>query len=181
MNLILNSLITLADAKVDLPSEINLSRPIVIPTFIDFSSIAGSSATVFSLLSFVGVMATIGIVIFWIYKILRLGVEGLQSEGKSEKIQELTKRLRYVLTGAFMSFLFPVILSIIGIFVGIGTIFEWPRMFRSCEVGGYHYYFQAYLAQNGSTAINDADNICGYSSTGGPGGSGSTSDQANPN
>jgi len=160
MNLIRTLLLTLQTANIDLPSEVKLN-PIFIPTFIEFDALVGTSATIFSLLSFVGILATIGIVIFWVYKIVRLGVEGIQSEGKSEKIEELTKKLQNIFLGIFMSFLFPIILSIIGLFSGIGTIFEWPRMFRACEVGEYYYYYQAYLDQDGPDAITDADTICG--------------------
>ena len=156
----------LQQASVNLPDEVNL-KPITIPLFVDFSAVAGSSSTVFSLVSFIGVIATLGIVAFWIYKIVRLGIEGMQSGGKADKIQELIKKLQNILLGVFMSFLFPVILSIIGIFAGLGTIFDWPRMFRSCESADYDYYFQAFLDKRGENAREEADAECGYTSTSG--------------
>lgn len=162
----------LQQSTVTLPDEVNL-KPITIPLFVDFSAVAGSASTVFSLLSFLGVIATLGIVAFWIVKIVQLGVEGMQSGGKSDKIQELIKKLQNILLGVFMSFLFPVILSIIGIFAGLGTIFEWPRMFRSCESADYDYYFQAFLDKGGANAREEADAECGYTSnTGGSSGGG---------
>ena len=152
--------------EVNLPSEVKLD-PIFIPTFIDFSTtfsaLGGPASTVFSFISFLGVLATAGVSIFWVFRILKIGIDGLQSEGKPEKIQELSQNLINVLKGVFMSFLFPLILSIIGIFAGIGTIFEWPRMFRQCQDNGeYAYYFQAYLAAEGSSSQTFADTECGY-------------------
>jgi len=152
---------TLQQASVTLPDEVNL-KPITIPLFVDFSAVAGSASTVFSLISFIGVAATVAIVVFWIYKIVKLGIEGMQSGGKADKIQELIKKLQNIFVGVFMSFLFPVILSIIGIFAGVGTIFEWPRMFRSCESPNYNYYFQAFLDKGGNDAQLQADIECGY-------------------
>ena len=165
--MIFTNTILAADTVVDIPDQAKLEA-IRIPLFADFSAVAGSASTVFSLVATIGSLATIGIVIFWIVKIIQLAVAGIQSEGKQEKMQELIKRLQNILVGAFMSFLFPVILSLIGIFAGIGTIFEWPRMFRSCEGSGeYDYYFQAFLAQPGENAAQSADSVCGYNTTGG--------------
>jgi hypothetical protein len=163
-----NSIILLAQqtttnqtTTITLPSEIgNKLDTIRIPTFLNFSSFVGSSATIFSFLAFFGTLATIGIAIFWIYKIIRLGIEGIQSEGKQEKIQELIKKLQRIFLGIFMSFLFPVILSIIGIFAGIGNIFQWPKMFQSCNSPTYQYYFQAFLAQEGVNSTDLADREC---------------------
>jgi len=154
-------LLQTSSTTIDLPDEFRI-KPIRIPTFIDFSTIVGSSATVFSFLSFVGILATVGITVFWIGKAVQLGILGMQSGGKQDKIQEIMKSLRNVFTGVFMTFLFPVILSIIGIFAGVGTVFDWPRMFRSCGTDTYDYYFQAYLDQEGSDATAQADAICGY-------------------
>ena len=167
MNYLKYILTTLQNGTITLPEEVGSKlETITIPTFVDFGPLIGSSSTIFSFLAFIGSLATVGIAIFWVYKIVRLGIDGIQSEGKQEKLQELTKRLQNIFVGVFMSFLFPVILSIVGIFAGIGTVFEWPRMFRSCNSPSYEYYFQAYLAKEGQTATQQADAECGFVNAG---------------
>ncbi len=179
-NNLIKNIVTIATTDINLPSQLgNKLDTIRIPTFIDFSALELGSATVFSFLAFLGTVATVALVAFWIYRIVRLGIEGIQSEGKPEKIQELIKKLQSILLGVFMTFLFPLILSIIGIFAGVGTIFNWPKMFRACPASStYEYYFQAYLniggvdtssgtgnaAQDttGATAVEAADIECGY-------------------
>ncbi len=170
---LINTIVLAADTVVveEFDTGANLLEDIVIPVFIDFGPLQPGSATVFSFLSAIGIFATIAIVIFWIYRILIIGIEAFKSEGKPEALQAVFKKLQNILLGVFLSLLFPVILSIIGIFAGIGTVFEWPRMFRSCDYPDYDYYYQAYLDQEGSNATEQADKLCGYASPNGAGSS----------
>jgi len=70
----------------------------------------------------------------------------------------------------FITFLVPIILSVVGVLLGIGTIFAWPKMFSSCNAvsfdatQNYQYYFQAYLKEGEAAA----DALCGYTTTSGP-------------
>jgi len=86
------------------------------------------------------------LVIFWIFLLVKAGVKGLQSQGSPEGIAEAFKQVQSVLVGAIITLFFPVVLSIIGVFFGIGTIFSWPKMFQFCaESSGVQFYYQALL------------------------------------
>lgn len=167
----LNTIVLAADKEINVDSGLNLLDQIRIPLFLDLSGFDPGSATILSVLTSIGILATIAIAIFWIYRILVIGIETFKSEGKPEALQGIFKKLQNILAGVFLSLLFPVILSIIGIFAGIGTVFDWPRMFRSCndEPDNFEYYYQAVLGfpselnvEGGNSAVTWADDQCGY-------------------
>lgn len=131
---------------------INLET-IRIPLFLPFDADFAESATVFSWLSFIGILATVALVIFWIFLILRTAVKAMQSRGESDGLQDVSKRFQSIFIGVFLTFLVPVILSVIGVLIGIGTIFAWPKMFTECRNKvNYQYYYQAYLELGESAA-----------------------------
>lgn len=133
--------------------------PIYIPVFVA----PDPSFSIFSWIFFIGALASIGAVIFWIYRIIKAAVKALRSEGKSEDLGEAWKEVQGVIISAAMTLAFPVILSLVGAILGIGTIFEWPRMFRECDEGAASdYYFQAFLAvpEGNTDPIGYADGQC---------------------
>ncbi len=138
--------------------------PISIPFFKNFINFNTNNANLLSWAAFIGALATVGLVIFWIYLIIKAGVKALQSQGNPEGLEEAFKRVRSVLIGASISLFFPAILSLVGVFLGIGTIFQWPKMFEDCNSGDHQYYFQAYLAAPKEKPDADpevyADSIC---------------------
>ncbi len=151
--------------------------PIVIPFFPVFGTINSKSYTVISWITFIGGVLIILVVIFWILRILLAGLEAIRSEGDQEKLQEAFKKLQSNLVGVGVTFLIPIILTVIGFVLGIGSIFNWPKMFSDCpgshpqydssgnRVSGYDYYFQAYFsAKPGEDSTQVADATCGLSS-----------------
>jgi len=143
-------------------------NPIVIPLFNSGMFDFVSDASIFSWFAFLGGLLTIGMVAYWIVRILVSGVEALRSEGDQEKLQQSYAKLRANFIGMFLTFMFPAILSIIGFILGIGSIFNWPKMFTQCdytevrdeETVRYQFYFQAFLGP-GDGSIEKTDAICG--------------------
>ncbi len=148
------------DANLNV-GDLNL-QSIRIPLFLPFDPKFGSSLTVFSWITYIGIIATGAIIVFWIYLIIRTAVKAMQSHGEADALADVSKRFRSIFIGMFITFLFPIVLSVIGVLLGVGTIFAWPKMFSRCDnhsgSTGYEYYFQAYLELGG----DDADVRCGY-------------------
>lgn len=133
--------------------------PIYIPIFVA----PDPNFSIFSWIFFIGALASIGAVVFWIYRIIKAAIKALRSEGKSEDLGEAWKEVQGVIISAAMTLAFPVILSLVGALLGIGTILEWPRMFRECDEGSASdYYFQAFLAvpEGNTDPIGYADGQC---------------------
>ena len=139
-------------------------EPIYIPIFTSVIGFNTSTASVFSWIAFVGALATIGLVIFWIYLLVRAGIQGIQSQGSEEGLAEAYKKVRAVLVGAALTLAFPLLLSVVGVFFGVGTIFNWPRAFQLCDVNTdkYDWYFQALFDKeaNPESSPERADQLC---------------------
>lgn len=113
--------------------------------------------TVLSWITFAGGLLVSGIIIFWIYRIIRSGLKAMSAEGDSEKIGVARKELQAALTGIAFTFLVPIVLSFVGIIFGFGTMFEWPKSFSGCQdTSKYQYYFQA-LAQEPNEEAADRE------------------------
>ncbi len=120
--------------------------------------------TVLSWVTFAGGLLVSGVVIYWIYKIVRAGLKAIQAEGEADKITEARQQLQAALSGIAVTFLVPIVLSFVGIIFGFGTMFEWPKSFSGCTQpnrgnvnypqadGGYQYYFQAFLQEGSEEA-----------------------------
>lgn len=130
----------------------------IFSSFIDFNT---ENASIFSWLSFIGALATIGLVVFWIFLLVKAGVKGIQSQGNPEALGEAFKQVQSVLIGAIISLIFPFVLSVIGLFFGIGTIFSWPKMFQFCEESsGVQFYYQALLDESAGGDKDVAEARC---------------------
>lgn len=130
---------------------------IVIPLF--SSSLFGfaENASIISWLAFAGGLFTVIILAYWIFRILVSGIQALRSEGDPVKLQESYGKLKSNFIGMFITFLIPLVLSLIGAFLGIGTIFQWPTSFQLCEDSEYRFYFEAYIVAGNE---EDAKNLC---------------------
>lgn len=147
-------------------------KDITIKTF--QSPIDLSNFSIFSWVSFFGILLIVLIVVYWVWVIIKIGVLAIQSEGNQEKLQEVAKRFRAIFLSMALFFLFPVALSLIGIFLGIGNIFQWPKMFSFCNVlvesdlpsspRNVIFYYQVFLGE-GEGDFQKADLICYPSNT----------------
>jgi hypothetical protein len=145
----------------DAANNIELEE-ISIPFFKQAFDFDTKYGTFLSWLGFFASLYTIGIVIFWIVYILRATVNAVRSSGEADKLANSYTQIKSVLIAAGLSILFPVALSLIGILIGAGSIFQWPKAFRSCPGDDgrdpdYQYYFQAFL----NVEQDDVDVYCG--------------------
>lgn len=138
--------------------------PITISFFPQVTLIDAEYASFLSWLSFIANIAILVLVLFWLYKIFFAGIEAMRGGGEAEKLVESWKKVRAVLLGVTISFLIPIILSIVGTFLGVGAIWEWPLAFRECKDDRYDYYFQALQEWSQTTNVSDpkaeVDSIC---------------------
>lgn len=152
-----NQTVGCVDCNIDNNVGLQEIRIPIFASFIDFNT---ENASIFSWASFIGSLATIGLVVFWIFLLVRAGVKGLQSQGNAEALGAAFKQVQTVLVSAAITLIFPLLLSIIGVFLGIGTIFSWPKMFQFCsESSGFQFYYQALLDKDTSGA-QDAEAKC---------------------
>ncbi|MEP7103845.1 MAG: hypothetical protein ABI721_04010 [Candidatus Dojkabacteria bacterium] len=139
--------------------------PIIIPFFPVFGSINPQYFTVLSWITFAGSVIIILVIILWIVRILLAGLDAVRSEGDPEKLSESYKKIQASLVGVALTFLIPILLTVIGFVLGIGSIFNWPKMFSGCPNTEYEYYFKAYFnAPAGEDPTTFASQVCGLSS-----------------
>lgn len=152
-----------AQEVVETPLDLD---PIIIPIFAAPFNILPNSeyATIMSWIGFVGSVVTIGIVVFWIYLILKASFQALKSQENPDEIGEARKKVISTFIGAGLSIIIPVIISIIGVFVGAGPLWNWPVAFRKCDDGSDRYYFQVVIENaettDSKTAVEQAEARC---------------------
>ncbi|MDQ6986087.1 MAG: hypothetical protein Q9M91_05790 [Candidatus Dojkabacteria bacterium] len=145
------------DTQFDLDSKISL-QSITINYFPQPLDPGGEYATVLSWLSFFGILITIGAAVFWIFLLLKAGLFAFKSEGDEVALAESYKKVKSVFIGAGLSFLFPMILTVVGFAVGVGGIWTWPKAFRDCPNDpDLNFYFQAVLEVDESIPANRVD------------------------
>ncbi|RMD77223.1 hypothetical protein D6810_01540 [Candidatus Dojkabacteria bacterium] len=141
-----------------LPDEIgSVLEPIRVPVFpIPSSGFDPSYATILSWLSFVGGVLSVFVLVIFLFRFVTLSAQMITKGDSEENVKNVIKKVRYNFLGLIFSILVPFILSLVGALLGVGNIFEWPKMFSSCESSGdYEFYFQAALREGA-----DADKIC---------------------
>jgi len=159
-----------AQSAVGQVGEVNLNvderiglQTISIPYFDQIAIPGDEYSTTLSWLSFIGSVASIAIVAFWIVLVLRAAFSALQAEGEPEQMAESFKKLRSVFIGAAIAIAFPIGLSLIGFFFGLGPLWTWPAAFRDCPNSTNRYYYQEVLDQERSgaaDAVTAANQAC---------------------
>lgn len=143
---------------VDGGSQIGL-QPIKLPFFLNPSQI--SAATPFTYITLALNLVYVGIMLMWVFYIVRSAVQIMQSQGDSKVMETATKKIQNVFAGAASLFLFFAVLSLVGAFFGIGNFFEWPKSFSKCQNG--EYYFEVVLSSPQiftETSGANVDSIC---------------------
>jgi hypothetical protein len=136
---------TVRDVPLDIDNSIGLEQ-IKIPFFPQISLPNEEYATIFSWLSFGGALFSIGFIIFWIILIIRASAQMLRSQGNDDAMAESFKKLKSVFVGAGITVAFPILISIIGGFMGLGPLWNWPAALRDCPNDPrFNYYFQAVI------------------------------------
>lgn len=114
--------------------------------------------TIFSWVSFIATLFTIGIVIFWIYLILKAAFMALKSEGDAEQLQAAFGRIKSTFIGASVALIFPILLTIFGYILGLGPLWSWPSAFRECPGSDESaFFFQEVLRKSDAGAENPVD------------------------
>ncbi len=144
--------------NIDLGSGLGGLDTITIPYFPQLS-IDSRYQTTFSWISYILVWILVGIIVFWIYKILRAGIKAMGAGDNQEQLQAAFNEVKSVLKALAISFIFPIFLSVLGVLLGYGFVWDWPLAFRSCEGSGeFEYYYQAFAQLE---TKEEADAVCG--------------------
>lgn len=128
---------------------------IELPTFFDLDQVQS-----FSVFSYVAVFLSlffVGIAVLWVVLAIRASFDWLRSEGDESMIGESKKRFSNVFASITILFVFFIALQLVASFIGLGTIFSWPRQFSICS-DGKSYLFQLQLEVSGTE--RDADSEC---------------------
>ena len=132
-------------------------QPITIPLFGNIG-VGTPYDTIYSWASFIGNIATIGLVIFWVFLLIKAGVKRANAGSNAEIEAESFKQMKSALVGAGLSIAFPIVLTGIGFAVGAGAFWNWPKAFRSCPNDSkVTFYFQEVLKQKSSSSTSVAD------------------------
>lgn len=90
------------------------------------------------------------LIVIWIFIAIFAGLKIIRSQGNPEGIQGGMTRIKNLWAGVTIGLLFFVAVSFIGMFAGVGNIFEWADNLQECScekaVSGqdcYTYLFQA--------------------------------------
>lgn len=155
-----------ASGTVPLDSDLNIDdsidlQPITIPFFPQLALPGTEYDTIWSWISFFGALFTLGMLAFWIFLILKAGLNVYQKQGQPEGIQESMQRLKSVFIGAGLSMIIPIFFVVVGAILGLGAPWRWPAALRSCPNSApqpgtvsatnpegskqYDFYFQAVL------------------------------------
>lgn len=131
------------DTTFDTDDNVGL-QAINIPFFPQLSLEDTAAFSILSWLSFVGGIFSIGILIFWVFTIVKAGARALRAQDNEEELQQAFNETKATFVGASIALLFPVLLSIIGAIIGIGGVWNWPQAFRTCNNPNYGFYYQAF-------------------------------------
>jgi hypothetical protein len=85
-----------ATCQIKIDSKIDL-QPIYIPFFPALGQFNAKYATVFSWVTFIGSLITVGFIIFWIALVIRAVFEILRNEAKPEALEEGFKKIKSII------------------------------------------------------------------------------------
>jgi hypothetical protein len=158
--IVVPSVFAQATKTINIPDKFNLEQ-IRIPLFPVLENV--NNFSIFSWLTFIGAALVALLLVYWVFLLIKNGVELVNSEGKPEAIAESGKKMRSVLFAVGLTLLFPFVLSILGIAIGIGSVFSWPKMLSFCNANSDStFYFQAFFKAeaDGDLAEEIADREC---------------------
>jgi len=124
---LLNSIIvSAAPVDVGLPGGNKISLSVFNPTT------GWSNMGILSFLAVVARFSFFGLIVLWVFLIIRAGLIIVTSEG-GDKLKSGMKRIRTIWLGVTMGLVFFIAVSFIGTFAGVGTIFEWSDNLLECK------------------------------------------------
>jgi len=118
------------DFNIKVPINIT---PITISTF-NTPYLNINNFSLISWLSTLGIIIIVALTVYWFFLILKIIFDAINASEKTDDLKKVLGRLRRLFISIAIFFLFPLILSLAGIFAGFGNIFQWPEMFSFCKV-----------------------------------------------
>ncbi|MCA9379539.1 hypothetical protein KC640_03855, partial [Candidatus Dojkabacteria bacterium] len=88
----------------------------------------------------------IGVLLLWVYLVLRAALDVVRSQGDEGMIEGGKKRITNVLMSISILFVFLVGITLIASFFGVGNFWQWPKSFSLCT-NSDTYYFRYALEQ----------------------------------
>jgi hypothetical protein len=140
-----------AGIVVTAPSGINLNQ-ITLPSFVDLTFVNN-----FSIVSYFALglnLVFIGIVLLWIFIIVRAAVKVITAGASDEPLQEAKKKVGNVALSAAILIGFLAVLTIVANFLGLGNFWQWPKSFSICNDGRYYY---TVLLESGDVKVADTN------------------------
>jgi len=141
-------------AKADTTIDVN-GRNVILKLF-DPGGI-GNMGTL-ALLAFIAQMIFVVLIVLWVFIAIFAGIKIIRSQGSPDEIQGGTKRIKNILAGITIAFVFFLAISFLGAMAGIGSIFEWADNLQECSCENatsgtkcYTYLFQAKAADESKT------------------------------
>ena len=161
------------DFNIRVPIDIT---PITISTF-NTPYLNINNFSLISWLSTFGIIIIVVLTAYWFFLILKIIFDAIKASEKAEDLKKVFDRLRRLFISIAIFFLFPLILSLVGIFAGFGNVFQWPEMFSFCTVEVQNesitsstenrklFFYQVLLdlednSITGQTRIEQARSIC---------------------
>jgi hypothetical protein len=118
------------DFNIRVPIDIT---PITISTF-NTPYLNINNFSLISWLSTFGIIIIVVLTAYWFFLILKIIFDAIKASEKAEDLKKVFDRLRRLFISIAIFFLFPLVLSLVGIFAGFGNVFQWPEMFSFCKV-----------------------------------------------
>jgi len=118
------------DFNIKVPINIT---PVTISTF-NTPYLNINNFSLISWLSTLGIIIIVVLTAYWFFLILKIIFDAIKASEKAEDLKKVLGRLRRLFISIAIFFLFPLILSLVGIFAGFGNVFQWPEMFSFCNV-----------------------------------------------
>jgi len=103
-----------------------------------------------------GILATISfflslvfgfMVVIWVGLSIYAGIKIISSAGNPEGIESGMKTIKNIWTGIALGLLFFVALSLIGVFVGFGSVLDWSTNLAQCGGASGEFLFQKKQSQ----------------------------------
>ena len=161
------------DFNIKVPINIT---PITISTF-NTPYLNINNFSLISWLSTLGIIIIVALTVYWFFLILKIIFDAIKASEKTDDLKKVFGRLQRLFISIAIFFLFPLVLSLVGIIAGFGNVFQWPEMFSFCKVEAQDdsitsstanrtlFFYQVLLslddnAITGQTRIEQARSIC---------------------
>lgn len=107
-------------------------------TFDIFNPSKFSSGGIYSLLGYISSLVFSILLVVWIFVIISGAIKIISSQGAEDKLKEGYTNIKNVFVGLTMGLAFFAVLSLVGMFLGFGNVYQWADKLSMCE-GKFKY------------------------------------------